>query len=215
MKLVAENVAGVRGGKSLFKAINFSLEAGSCLWLKGANGSGKTTLFKYLAGLSPPSEGKIFLLNHQDSITEHLDSVQDGAIYRNYIGYLGHQNAMKADLTLMENLSFWAQLYGLKQTVVKEALNQFQLETYANQRIHNLSTGYQRRAGLARLKLLSHLPLWLMDEPLSGLDHEAKTQLNAMVTDYLEQGGLNESGGMVIFSSHEAWYENVTYQINI
>uniref|UniRef100_UPI0035D0EDBB heme ABC exporter ATP-binding protein CcmA n=1 Tax=Bartonella sp. CL45QHWL TaxID=3243533 RepID=UPI0035D0EDBB len=111
--------------------------------------------------------------------------------------YLGPQNAMKPLLSVMENLQFWANFYGQHLRFVHKALADIGLSNLEHLPFNTLSTGQQRRVAIARL-LLSYRPLWILDEPISGLDNHAQKLLSRIFQRHLNQGG------MIIAATHNS-----------
>ncbi len=179
--LTARNLACVRGGTLVFEGVSFALSAGDALVLSGPNGSGKSSLLRLLAGFIDPVEGTVEMHGH-------------GSDEEPAIAYVGHLDAVKPSLTAAENISFWAELYGLK-SVVPEAMRALRLEPLADVQGRALSAGQKRRTALARL-LVSGAGLWLMDEPESGLDKRSVEDLVGMVERH------RSGGGMVVLSTH-------------
>jgi len=186
MRLVAEELAVERGGRLLFSGLSFALGAGEALALRGPNGAGKTTLLRLLAGLGAPLAGRVRLEGAAGSLAAacHLLAVE---------------NAMKPALTARENLAFWHRFMlpaerggngsaaeGLAPETALEAVG---LAAVADLPFGVLSTGQKRRVGLARL-LVRHRPVWLLDEPASGLDAEAEAMLRRLVEAHLARGGM-------------------------
>lgn len=110
--------------------------------------------------------------------------------------YVGHLNAMRAALTLRENLGFWRDFHEEQAIGVDEALEEMRLSGLADLPYGYLSTGQRRRASLARL-LLNYRPVWLLDEPTAGLDHKSKENLGDLMRNHLA------GGGMIIAATHE------------
>lgn len=179
MRLVAENLAGERGGEILFSGLNFAIAGGEALMITGPNGAGKSTLLRIIAGLLEKTEGHIRL----DSAPAGFESLVAAC------HYLGHLNAMKPVLSIEENLSFWQSFNGTDQYTVGEALNRVQLADIGHLPFAYLSTGQKRRASIARL-LVSHRPVWLLDEPTAGLDKTSEEQFAGLMRDHLEGGGI-------------------------
>ncbi len=142
------NLACARGGVAVLEGVDFTLEAGQVLLLRGPNGVGKTTLLRTLAGLQPALEGDVVAA--PDAIT-----------------YGAHADGLKSTLTVTENLKFWAQVYGVLD--IAPAMIAFNLEELADRAAHNLSAGQKRRLGLARL-LVTGRKIWALDEPTVSLD---------------------------------------------
>jgi len=147
--------------------VSFTVPAGGCLLIRGPNGAGKTTLLRALAGLTPPLAGRI------DPGPEQ-------------IAYAGHADGLKAQLTVAENLAFWAAVYGAPG--IEAAIERFGLSGLADRRVQYLSAGQKRRLGLARL-MLTGRPVWALDEPTVSLDAERVAAFGALVADHCAQGG--------------------------
>ncbi len=103
MRLTAENLSARRGEDLIFTDISFTLGAGESLVLTGRNGSGKSTLLRVVAGLLRPEAGRVTWIS---------DKAESGMRAAEACHYLGHRNAMKAELTVFENLSFWKDFLG-------------------------------------------------------------------------------------------------------
>ncbi len=193
MRLVAEDLCGERGGYPVFSGIEFSLGAGRTMIVTGPNGVGKSTLLRVLAGLLPVAAGRVAL---EDG----------GGRWPTLAGachYLGHQNAMKAALTVRENLEFWRRFNGEPQLSVFDALAQVGLETIGDLPFAYLSTGQKRRVSLAKL-LVSHRPVWLLDEPTAGLDKASEAQVAALIDAHCEDGGIVVAATHVALAVKEA-----------
>jgi heme exporter protein A len=163
--LEVDGLAVERGGFRLLEGLSFSLAAGAALILRGPNGSGKTTLIRTLAGLQLPDEGRFMA----------AEAV-----------YAGHLDGIKAQLTVTENLAFWASVMG--GDGIDRALAAFDLERLAERPARALSAGQKRRLGLARLILASR-PLWLLDEPTVSLDQASVTLFARAMKAHLAAGG--------------------------
>ena len=179
MRLIADKLAGERGGEAVFADIDFALGRGESLVVTGPNGAGKSTLLRVVAGLLPVAAGRVVL----EGGGEAWPSLA-GALH-----YLGHQNAMKSALTVVENLRFWQDYNGAARLDVHEALDAVELEPIGHLPFGYLSTGQRRRASIARL-LVSHRPLWLLDEPTSGLDKASEARFAELMRGHLAEGGM-------------------------
>ncbi|HVI90883.1 MAG TPA: heme ABC exporter ATP-binding protein CcmA [Dongiaceae bacterium] len=192
----ARDLACQRGERVLFAGLDFRLGAGEALLLKGANGSGKSSLLRLAAGLLRPAAGA-FLWNDQPIR-------RDGDAHHRRLIYLGHADALKAGLTVEENLRFWADLAGLTRdtagSVVAQALDTLGLAALAGLPARFLSAGQRRRLTLARLLLrpAASVPLWLLDEPTNALDAQSQLRLLDLMRDHLA------AGGVIMLASHEA-----------
>jgi heme exporter protein A len=187
MRLVAEGVVGERGGETVFSRIDFAVSDGEALVVTGPNGSGKSTLLRIIAGLLPAAEGSIRLEGGGEEAPDPAAACH----------YLGHENGMKPALSVAENLDFWRNFNGAPALDIGEALEAVDLETVAHLPYGYLSTGQRRRIAIARL-LISHRPLWLLDEPTAGLDRRSEDRFAALMTAHLRQGG------MIVAATHVA-----------
>lgn len=184
--LTCHNLTCKRGGYTIFQNLGFTLGASGLLILRGHNGAGKTTLLKAIAGLAKPDAG---------DITWHERNIyKDGDSYYANLHYIGHKNALKSQLTVEDNIRFWAQL-NESEELVSAALAYFDLESRANVPVAMLSAGWQRRVALARL-VATDTEIWLLDEPFTNLDEDTKMMLAGLITTRCDQGGV------VILSSH-------------
>ena len=179
MRLIAENLGGERGGETVFSGIGFALEQGQALVVTGPNGAGKSTLLRVIAGLLRAAEGRV----HLEGGGEAFPSVASAA------HYLGHLNAMKTALSVAENLRFWRDFNGDGQLGVEEALETVGLGGIGYLPFGYLSTGQRRRAAIAKL-LVSHRPLWLLDEPTAGLDKASEERFARLMARHCAEGGI-------------------------
>ena len=179
MQLVAEKLAGERGGEIVFSDVSFQVGDGQALTVTGPNGSGKSTLLRIVAGLLEPAAGVIRL----DGSRLEWPTIASAA------HYLGHGNSMKPALTVNENLRFWRGFLGEAHLDVDEALDMVGLGDLGHLPFGYLSTGQRRRVAIARL-VVSYRPLWLLDEPTSGLDRASEMQFTALMQAHREEGGI-------------------------
>ena len=180
----------VRGERSLFKDVNFSLEAGELLQVNGPNGSGKTSLLRMLCGLATPAHGEISWLG------DNIRSLDEG--YYNSITYLGHLNGVKDNLNAIENLRISSALAGngIDESEAYIALQKMGLVGRETLPVKVLSQGQRRRVTLARL-LVSSTVLWILDEPLVALDTSAVLLVKSILEQHLKKGG------MVVMTTHQ------------
>lgn len=185
------NLSCVRGDKRLFSGVSFSLQPGQWLHLEGNNGVGKTSLLRLVCGLSALEEGEITWNNQAVS--------KDPQTFRANLAYLGHQLALKDDLSPLENLQTDAAIVGHQLTAsdAKQALAQMGLRGRENLPVRVLSQGQKRRTALARL-LVSSAKLWVLDEPFVALDTMAQNALSEVINAHLTKQG------MVLLTSHQA-----------
>jgi heme exporter protein A len=161
------DLAVSRGGLTILEGVSFALEAGQALILRGDNGSGKTTLLRTIAGLQDPVAGQV-------------DCDPDS------IAYAAHLDGIKANLTVAENLGFWADVF--QSDNLDAALEAFDLKGLLSRAANTLSAGQKRRLGLARL-LLTDRPIWVLDEPTVSLDAFTVKTFGQIVQKHLDAGG--------------------------
>ena len=181
--LEADNLECVRGERRLFAGLGFKLEAGELLYLQGKNGAGKTGLLRMIMGLLPPEAGEIRWKGQ--SIR------RNGEDFRADLCYLGHLNAIKEELTPLENLLASAHLAdeALSEDDALDALEQVGLAGREDLACKYLSQGQKRRVALARL-VKERRPLWVLDEPFVALDVAAVDWLAGIISGHLQRGGL-------------------------
>lgn len=177
----AESLACARGGRPVFRDVNFHVSRGQALVVEGPNGSGKTSLLRLIAGLLAPAGGSL-------SISIGGTPIEDREERANLVGWLGHQDGAKPQLTPRESLQFFAQLYGVANDI-SALLETVGLRRAADLPCQYLSAGQKKRLGLARLKLCSR-PLWLLDEPLASLDASGRSQLLDLLRNHFSAGGI-------------------------
>lgn len=184
--LKANALACRRGGRLLFEHLDMTVYTGQWLWLRGTNGRGKTSLLRMLAGVSRPAQG-------------HIECLQP-------VVYLGHQDALKGDLTVLESLAFLVQLHGQHsalalsgrdQAPLLQALARVGLGARAHLPVRALSQGQRKRVALARLCLSKPGTLWLLDEPLDALDDQGVAWVLSLMAGHCAQGGA------VVLTSHQ------------
>jgi heme exporter protein A len=180
-----------RGDHRLFSDLDFLLQAGELLHIRGSNGSGKTTLLRTLCGLTKPDAGGVYWSG------ERIEQVREQ--YAARLVYLGHLNGIKEDLSGHENLALALRLSGKESDArdVDAALAEWGLRGREDLPVKVLSQGQKRRVALARLRL-QKADLWILDEPFTALDARAVTQLRDLIEQQL--GG----GGMVVLTTHQA-----------
>ena len=190
MRLMAEGLSAKRGEDLIFNDISFVLGASEALVVTGPNGSGKSTLLRVLAGLLRPESGHLKLENAPPEIA-HPSEISH---------YLGHRNAMKRELTVAENLSFWRDFMGDspegKSATLTEAVEAVGLPDIAHLPFGYLSAGQQRRMAMAKL-LIAYRPIWILDEPTAALDAGADRLFADLVKAHLGKGGI------VIAATHQ------------
>jgi len=173
-RLAASELACRRGDRVLFSSLSLTLEAGDALQVTGANGTGKSSLIRILAGLMRAFAGAVERTGSTAIVDERL--------------------ALDEHLPLGRALAFWQKLDGC--TTPDAALATLQLDSLLEVPVRFLSTGQRKRAALARL-LNGGRRIWLLDEPLNGLDDQARSAVEALLA--LHCGG----GGIALVASHQ------------
>jgi heme exporter protein A len=184
------NLACSRGDHRLFSGLSFSLYPGQIMQIQGANGSGKTSLLRTLCGFIQPDEGKI--------LWDGVDILDLDETYFARMLYLGHLNAIKDELSALENLRISAGLSGIEldEKEAIAALRRMGLKGRERLPTKVLSQGQRRRVALARL-LVNDASLWVLDEPLAALDVGAVSLIQELTAEHLSRQG------MVIFTTHQ------------
>jgi heme exporter protein A len=178
MRLSGRSIRCVRGGREVFAKLDFEAASGEVLAVTGANGSGKTSLLRLIAGLLIPASGTIALDGGGSELTLPEQA-----------HYLGHRDALKPALSVLENLSFWRDFLGGDVFDASESLASVGLGHAAHLPAAYLSAGQRRRLSLARL-LAVRRPIWLLDEPTAALDAAGQDLFAGLMRDHLARGGL-------------------------
>ena len=186
--LTAEKLTLMRGDRTLFRGLNFRVAAGQALAVEGANGAGKTSLLRLIAGFLTPAAGSLVLTTASGTIT-------DGEERGHYAAWLGHQDGLKSQLTVAEQILFFARLYR-SVSDPGAVLEQVGLQRQSALPCRYLSAGQRRRLALARL-LVSGRSLWLLDEPFAALDVAGQALVGQLMA--LHCG----AGGIVIAATHD------------
>lgn len=168
-----------RGGRAILEHVGFELRAGEALVVLGRNGAGKSTLLRALAGLLPLRAGAI-AFGADASLAEHAH-------------YIGHADGLKAALTALENLDFWARMLGGAHMGAslssQQALQKIGLARIGDFPVGYLSAGQKRRVALARL-FVAPRPIWLLDEPATALDALSQQRLAQAMAEHRAGGGF-------------------------
>jgi heme exporter protein A len=178
MRLSGIDLDCIRGGREVFSRLGFALQSGEALLVTGRNGAGKSSLLRMIAGLLHVAGGRLEL---QGGHAERTLAEQTH--------YLGHQDALKPSLSVMENLAFWARYLGGGEDAPSSALASVGLEALGGLPAAYLSAGQRRRLSIARL-IAAKRPIWLLDEPTSALDRAAQERLSELMAAHLAGGGL-------------------------
>lgn len=189
--LDVSNLQCVRGERTLFANVSFRLQEGEMLYLQGKNGSGKTSLLRILCGLAHAEAGEI---RWRGTPVRQL-----GEDFRRELCYLGHHNAIKEELTPLENLLTSARLADetLDEGAALDALELVGLAGREDLACRYLSQGQKRRVALARL-VNEKRALWVLDEPYVALDTAAVELVAGLIGTHLQRGGL------VVLTTHQA-----------
>ena len=174
--LSATDLACRRGERLLFRGLSFALEAGEALQVAGPNGTGKSSLLRILAGLLRPFAGAV------DRKGE--------------IALLDERLALDGDLPLGRALGFWLDLDRVGFLARESTADAIGLGGLLDVPVRYLSTGQRKRAAIVQSNARA-APIWLLDEPLNGLDAEAAAAFQRQVADYLAAGGI------AVIASHQ------------
>ncbi len=189
--LSAHDLACERSDRLLFNRLNFTLTPKQLLLVQGGNGQGKTSLLRLLTGLGRPDAGEVRWRG------EPIAACRDN--YHREMAYLGHANGIKDDLNPVENLRFHGALHNraFDQGPAVATLKRLGLSRCLDLPCRALSFGQRRRVALSAL-LLAGASLWILDEPLTGLDTHAVALVEGLIRDHLQAGGL------VVATTHQA-----------
>lgn len=184
-ELSFEQLSLDRAERRIVDGVSARVAGGEALLLLGANGSGKSTLLRALAGLMPPSAGRV--------AWDGADIAGQAEAHRARLCLVGHQDAVKAGLSVAENLRFWA---GLGGGDIAAALAALSLTPLAERPARFLSAGQKRRLALSRLALRP-AQLWLLDEPTNALDAASRQAFLVLLREHLARGGI------AVIATHE------------
>ena len=186
MRIFAQNLSVKRGEELIFTDVSFELYPTESLTISGPNGVGKSTLLRALAGLLPIDSG----------VFEISTDAKEAKPNAEYCHYIGHKNAMKAELTVLENLNFWQRTMSQEDMVDEDQITSPEAAVELLGLSHTLdlpfgflSQGQRRRIALAKL-FVSYRPVWLLDEPTAALDKASSDNFANITNSYLEKGGI-------------------------
>ena len=184
MRLSGRGLRCVRGEREVFSHLDFEASAGEALAVTGPNGSGKTSLLRLIAGLLHPADGTIELAGGDGELTLPEQA-----------HYLGHRDALKPALSVMENLSFWRDFLGGETKDAAAGLTRVGIDHATHLPAGFLSAGQRRRLSIARLLSVKR-PVWLLDEPTTALDVAGQAMFAGLMREHLA------GGGMIIAATH-------------
>jgi heme ABC exporter ATP-binding subunit CcmA len=183
-------VVAVLGSFPALAGVNLSVQRGEILLLQGPNGAGKTSLLRVCAGLMPIERGTGSILG--------IDLATNRQDIRTRVGLLGHTNGLYLDLTVEQNIQFWASTVGASHEEVANAMSTMRVDgRLAKVKAGQLSAGQRRRTALASL-IVRRAEIWLLDEPHAGLDAAGRDELDALLRNAVA------AGATVVLASHES-----------
>lgn len=190
MILKIDSIKLKRGSKVLLDNFNLNIQKSQILIIRGNNGSGKSSLLESIVNIIQISKGKILFKN-----TLTWNQIKKKS---SYIFYLGHDNCLKENLTISQNLLIWAEIFGLKisESDIKQKLEYFDLDTYFNFEVKDLSLGQKRKLALTKLLFIDS-KFWILDEPLNGLDEISEKKFLKLIEKH------RDNGGSVVLSAHK------------
>ena len=175
--LTATDLACRRGERVLFRGLSLGLQGGEACQVTGSNGIGKSSLIRIVAGLLPAFFGTVEL--------------------KGSIGLIDERPALDPQLPLSKALTFWGDFDGIEFAAREEIAGRFGLSNLSDVPVRYLSTGQKKRAALARL-LGQQVRIWLLDEPLNGLDTAAVAMVEQLIAEHCRHGGI------ALVASHQA-----------
>jgi len=187
--LEGRNFSYTRGDDPLFSNLSFCLKEGEMLAVKGTNGSGKSTFLRLIAGLISPRPATLYWDN-QALTSRNL------RLYQQSLLYVGHKLCLHPEGSVKDQIRLWQGLYGLSQKVIYDALELWGVGAFHDKKISHLSEGQQKRLSLSRCSWLDR-PLWILDEPQSGLDQTGKAILSQVLSQH------KETGGYTVLATHD------------
>ncbi|MEH2511302.1 heme exporter protein A [Nitrobacteraceae bacterium AZCC 1564] len=195
MKLSGRGLRCVRGGRDIFANLDFTVAAGETLAVVGPNGAGKSSLLRMIAGLLQIADGTISFEGGEQELT-----------VAEQVHYLGHRDALKPSLTVLENLDFWRDFLGGGTAGSLSSLEAVGLAHAAHLPAAYLSAGQRKRLSIARLIAVKR-PIWLLDEPTTALDTSGQAMIAGVMANH------QHSGGLILAATHVEL--NATRQLRI
>ena len=196
--LTAQGLVCYRGDQCLFNGLDFELCSEQLLIIEGHNGSGKTSLLKLIAGLRYPDAGELYW--NGQALNQLANT------YRQHLTYVGHQDGVKRELTVRENIKLLQELLAQQGHTVDDMVEQLNLKIQQDSLAVTLSAGQRRRIALARA-IFSQARLWILDEPFTALDKATSKYLLRAIQGHLQHGGM-----VVMTSHHDVVLSDVSIQ---
>ena len=183
-----DNLSFARGNTLIYKDINFKILPGELLLIKGANGVGKTTLLSNIVNFTDPLEGSITY--NGTEIDNHTAS--------QFFLYIGESNFAYDALSLNQNIEYWLSIHNVKfdKSIKNKSVNFFFQNINLDKKFYQLSFGQKKKLQLLLLMLVNK-PVWILDDPFSGLDSKSIQNLNTLFEKKLENKGI------IILTSHQ------------
>jgi heme exporter protein A len=188
--LEARALTCIRGDRELFSGLDLQVFVGQCLHVRGENGVGKTSLLRLLTGLTSPESGEVLWSGRSIK--------KEASDYHGKLLFLGHRDALKEDLSAIENLRLYAAIDGvdLSEQDAFSSLWRFGLKGREDLPVNCLSAGQKKRVLMARM-LTRRAQVWILDEPFNALDTHAVQELQELIAEHLQGNGL------VVLTSHQ------------
>lgn len=184
----ASNLSCTRSDRGLFKDLELLARSGQCLHVIGNNGSGKSSLLRILCGLFMPDEG---------NITWNNQPIRNNQEYLSTLAYIGHKDALKNELTAVENLRFYQNCDNVcDDDLIDDYLSRLGILACADLLAQQLSFGQRRRLAFARLQIKQYA-IWVLDEPFTGIDHSGRELIEEICVSHCQQGGI------IILTNHQ------------
>ena len=200
--IIVKDLSVERLEKKIFENIDLSLKSGDITILKGKNGSGKTTLIKAILNIIEPSAGSVYWKGKL--LKKNLYD------FYNNVTYIADKTSSLTKLTVKDNINIWKKIFlsNINDSQIETALKTLRLENCLNKKVGTLSLGETKKLELLRL-IIENKKIWVLDEPLSGLDDDSIELIKQTFEDHCAKEGS------IIFSSHQNPGIYVTEEINL
>ncbi len=183
------DVVAVLGQFPALAGANLQVSRGEIVLLQGPNGAGKTSILRVCAGLLPIERGSGRVLG--------IDLVAQRDEVRSRVGLLGHSNGLYLDLTVEQNIRFWASMVNATEEEIVRAMSLMRIDgRLSSVKTARLSAGQRRRCALASL-IVRRAEIWLLDEPHAGLDAQGRDELDSVLRQAVS------AGATIVLASHE------------